>query len=114
MNRLRHQKHKHKNTETKYLNNIKEDRILKVKNNLLKLTKELNDRELRVREIQTRKEIEEPFLKPINASIDGKKVIKVPFTRNTWRNWLIKYNYIYFQGHKKRFVLLKAKLLVFF
>ena len=39
----------------------------------MKLTKELNDRELRVREIQTRKEIEEPFLKPINASIDGKK-----------------------------------------
>ena len=80
----------------------------------MKLAKELNNRELRVREIQIRKEIEEPFLKPTNASIDGKKVRKGPFTRNTWCNWLIKYNYIYFQGHKKRWVLLKAKLLVFF
>lgn len=57
MNRLRHQNYKNENTETKYLNNIWENKILKVKNSLL----ELKDREIRDREIEIKKATEEPF-----------------------------------------------------
>ena len=39
MNRLRHQNYKNKNTETKYLNNTRKNRILNVKNSLLELEK---------------------------------------------------------------------------
>ena len=59
MNRLGHQNYKNKNTETKYLNNIRKSRTLKVKNSLLELKKdfkELRDRELRDREIKIRKD----------------------------------------------------------
>ena len=57
MNRLGHQNYKNKNTETKYLNNIRKSRTLKVKNSLLELKKdfkELRDRELRDRETKIR------------------------------------------------------------
>ena len=59
MNRLGHQNDKNKNTETKYLNNIRKSRTLKVKNSLLELKKdfkELRDRELRDIEIKIRKD----------------------------------------------------------
>ena len=59
MNRLGHQNYKNKNTETKYLNNIRKSRTLKVKNSLLELKKdfkELRDRELRDIEIKIRKD----------------------------------------------------------
>ena len=59
MNRLGNQNYKNKNTETKYLNNIRKSRTLKVKNSLLELKKdfkELRDRELRDREIKIRKD----------------------------------------------------------
>ena len=59
MNRLGHQIYKNENTETKYLNNIRKNRTLKVKNSLLELKKdfkELRERELRDREIKIRKD----------------------------------------------------------
>ena len=59
MNRLGNQNYKNKNTETKYLNNIRKSRTLKVKNSLLELKKdfkELRDRELRDIEIKIRKD----------------------------------------------------------
>ena len=59
MNRLGHQNYKNENTETKYLNNIRKSRTLKVKNSLLELKKdfkELRDRELRDIEIKIRKD----------------------------------------------------------
>ena len=59
MNRLGHQIYKNENTETKYLNNIRKSRTLKVKNSLLELKKdfkELRDRELRDIEIKIRKD----------------------------------------------------------
>ena len=59
MNRLGHQIYKNENTETKYLNNIRKSRTLKVKNSLLELKKdfkELRERELRDREIKIRKD----------------------------------------------------------
>ena len=59
MNRLGHQNYKNENTETKYLNNTRKSRTLKVKNSLLELKKdfkELRDRELRDREIKIRKD----------------------------------------------------------
>ena len=54
---MRHQNYKNENTETKYLNNIWENKILKVKNSLL----ELKDREIRDREIEIKKATEKPF-----------------------------------------------------
>ena len=59
MNRLGHQNYKNENTETKYLNNIRKSRTLKVKNSLLELKKdfkELRDRELKDRGIKIRKD----------------------------------------------------------
>ena len=60
MNRLGHQNYKNENTETKYLNNIRKSRTLKVKNSLLELKKdfkELRDRELKDRGIKIRKDV---------------------------------------------------------
>ena len=43
MNRLRHQNYKNENTETKYLNNIRNNVILNVKNSLLQLEKDFKE-----------------------------------------------------------------------
>ena len=60
MNRLRYQNYKNENTETRHLNNIqKKNRILKVKNSLLGLEKDL--KKLRDREIKIRRVIEKLF-----------------------------------------------------
>ena len=56
-----------------YLKNTLSNQFLKVKNSLLELEKdfiELNDIELKDREIKTKIEIEKLFLKPIFVSID--------------------------------------------
>ena len=65
MNGLKHQNYKNENAETKYLNNIYKDKILKVKSNLWELGKdfkELRHRELKDRKINFRREIEELLL----------------------------------------------------
>ena len=102
MNRLRHQNYKnenlHENTQTIYLNNIRKNRILKVKNNLFEIEevfKEFRHRELKDREIKIRRLAEELFFKPTIVFIDNivkfkeKEMMKRrPFAKNTWCDWL--------------------------
>ena len=57
----------------KYLNEIRENQFLKVKNSLLELEKgfiELKDKELKDREVKVKREILELFSKPIIVSTD--------------------------------------------
>ena len=57
--------YKEKNIDMKYLNNIWKNQFLKLKNNLLDSEKdfiELKDRELKDREVNIKREIEELFL----------------------------------------------------
>ena len=57
--------YKQKNIDIKYLNNIWKNQFLKLKNNLLDSEKdfiELKDRELKDREVNIKREIEELFL----------------------------------------------------
>ena len=57
--------YKEKNIDIKYLNNIWKNQFLKLKNNLLDSEKdfiELKDRELKDREVNIKREIEELFL----------------------------------------------------
>ena len=61
--RIDNSNYKNKNTEKAYLNNMRKNQFLKVKNSLLELEKdfiELKDRELK--ESESRREIEELFL----------------------------------------------------
>ena len=66
--------YKNENTEIKYLNNVCENRFLKLKNNLLDLKDfiELKDRESKDREVKIQRKIEELFFKQITASIYDK------------------------------------------
>ena len=82
-----------------YVNFIKEP-IFKGKDSLLELEKdfiELTDIELKDREVKIKKEIEEPFFKPIMVSIDDmdkfkqKEMNKIRSIKNTWYNWLVNY-----------------------
>ena len=60
--------YKNENIEMKYLNEIRENQFLKVKNSLLELEKgfiELKDKELKDREVKVKREILELFSKPI-------------------------------------------------
>ena len=62
MNHWRDQNYKNEQTETEYLNNIREKRIWKVNNSFSELEKdlkELKDRTLRDRKIRIKKEIED-------------------------------------------------------
>ena len=71
--RMENWNYKNKNIETKYLNNIRKNRFLKVKNSLLESEKyfiELKDREIKDREVKIKSDIEELFFKPIIVSID--------------------------------------------
>ena len=66
--------YKNENTEIKYLNNVRENRFLKLKNNLLDLKDfiELKDRESKDREVKIQRKIEDLFFKQITASIYDK------------------------------------------
>ena len=71
--RIKNPNYKNKNISTKYLNNMQRYRFLKVKNSLLELKKyfiELKGGELKDRDIEIKREIEELFFKPIIVSID--------------------------------------------
>ena len=92
--------YKSENIERKYLNNMRNNQFLKVKNNLLELEKdfvELKDRELKDRRLKSKKEIEELFYKPIIVSIDDtdkfeqKRMKKIRPIKKTWYDWLINY-----------------------
>ena len=84
----------------KYLNEIRENQFLKVKNSLLELEKgfiELKDKELKDREVKVKREILELFSKPIIVSTDEmdkfeqQEMKKIRPIKNTWNNWLIDY-----------------------
>ena len=65
--------YKNENIERKYLNNMQKNQFLKVSNSLLELEKdfiELKDTELKDREVDIKREIEELFFKPIIVSAD--------------------------------------------
>ena len=57
--RMENPSYKNKNIESKYLNNVRKNQFLKVKNSLLELEKyniELKDRELKDREVRIKRE----------------------------------------------------------
>ena len=63
--RMENSNNKNKNIEIKYLKNIWNNWLLKVRNSLLELEKffrGLKDRELKDREVKTKRDIEELFL----------------------------------------------------
>ena len=93
--------YKNENIERKYLNNMRKNQFLKVKNSLLELEKdfiELKDRELTDKEAKIKRKIEELFFKPIIVPIDemdkfeGKEMKKLRPIKNIRYNWLIIYN----------------------
>ena len=55
MDHLRHQNYKNADTEMEYLNNMQENRILKVKNRFLQIEKKI--KELKGKELEVRKQI---------------------------------------------------------
>ena len=90
---MKNRNHKYGNIKTKYLNNIRKKKSLKVKNSLLELEKDLievKDRESKDREIKIKRAIEVLFFKPIIASTDDmenfeeKEMKKVPPFKNNW------------------------------
>ena len=83
----------------KYWNKQK-THFLNVKNSLFDLEKdfiELKDRELKGREANIKREMEELFFKLIIVSIDDmekfeqKEMKKIRLIKNTWYDWLINY-----------------------
>ena len=100
MKNSKHSNYNNENIETKYVNNIRKTRFLKVKNSLLELKKdfiELKDRELKDIEVKIKREIDELFIKPIVVSVDDmgkfeqKEMKKKIPIKNTWYDWLINY-----------------------
>ena len=93
--------YKDENTETNYLHNKWKNQVLKVKNSLLELEKdlkkniELKDRELKGREVKIKREMEELLFKLITVSFDDmekfkrKEMKKKRPIKNTWHDWLI-------------------------
>ena len=87
--------YKNEDIERKYLNNMRKNKFLKVMNSLLKLEKDFI--ELKDREVQIKREIEELFFKPIILSKDDmyrfeqKEMKKTRPIKNTWYDWLINY-----------------------
>ena len=95
---MKNRNHKYGNIKTKYLNNMRKKKSLKVKNSLLELEKDLiefKDRESKDREIKIKRAIEVLFFKPIIASTDDmenfeeKEMKKVPPFKNNWYVWLV-------------------------
>ena len=65
--------YKNEKIERKYLNDMRRNQYLKVKDSLLELKRyfiESKDRELKDRDLKIKREIEELFFKPIIMSID--------------------------------------------
>ena len=71
--RMENPSYKNENIERKYLNNMQKNQFLKVNNSLLELEKdfiELKDTELKDREVEIERRIEELFFKLIIVSTD--------------------------------------------
>ena len=92
---MKNPNYKNENIDRKYLNNMRRNQFLKIKNSLLELEKgfiELKDRELRIK-----REIEKLFFKPIIVLMDDmdkfeqKEIKEIRPIKNSWYNWLINY-----------------------
>ena len=92
---MKNPNYKNENIDGKYLNNMRRNQFLKIKNSLLELEKgfiELKDRELRIK-----REIEKLFFKPIIVLMDDmdkfeqKEIKEIRPIKNSWYNWLINY-----------------------
>ena len=92
---MKNPNYKNENIDRKYLNNMRRNQFLKIKNGLLELEKgfiELKDRELRIK-----REIEKLFFKPIIVLMDDmdkfeqKEIKEIRPIKNSWYNWLINY-----------------------
>ena len=92
---MKNPNYKNENIDRKYLNNMRRNQFLKIKNSLLELEKgfvELKDRELRIK-----REIEKLFFKPVIVLMDDmdkfeqKEIKEIRPIKNSWYNWLINY-----------------------
>ena len=94
--------YKNENIERKFLNNMRKNQFLKVKNSLLELEKyflELKDRELKDRKVKIKREIGELIFKPIIVSNDDvdrlekkkKEIKRIRLVKNVLYAWLINF-----------------------
>ena len=86
--RMKNPSYKNENIEREYLSNIRKNKSLKIKNNLLNLQKKFI--ELKDREVKISRDIEELYFKPIIVSIDNmdkfeqEEMKKIRPIRNDW------------------------------
>ena len=86
--RMKNPSYKNENIEREYLSNIRKNKSLKIKNNLLILQKKFI--ELKDREVKISRDIEELYFKPIIVSIDNmdkfeqEEMKKIRPIRNAW------------------------------
>ena len=86
--RMKNPSYKNENIEREYLSNIRKNKSLKIKNNLLNLQKKFI--ELKDREVKISRDIEELYFKPIIVSIDNmdkfeqEEMKKIRPIRNAW------------------------------
>ena len=85
---MKNPSYKNENIEREYLSNIRKNKSLKIKNNLLNLQKKFI--ELKDREVKISRDIEELYFKPIIVSIDNmdkfeqEEMKKIRPIRNDW------------------------------
>ena len=85
---MKNPSYKNENIEREYLSNIRKNKSLKIKNNLLILQKKFI--ELKDREVKISRDIEELYFKPIIVSIDNmdkfeqEEMKKIRPIRNAW------------------------------
>ena len=89
--------YKNENIERKYLKYMQKNKFLKIDDNVLELEKkfvELKGRELKDREVKTKKEIKVLFFKPIIVSKDEmdkfeqKEMNRIRPIKNTWYDYI--------------------------
>ena len=89
--------YKNENIERKYLKYMQKNQFLKIDDNVLELEKkfvELKGRELKDREVKTKKEIKVLFFKPIIVSTDEmdkfeqKEMNRIRPIKNTWYDYI--------------------------
>ena len=100
MENIKHTNHKSENIETKYLNNTRKNKFLKVTSSLYKLGNnfiELKDGELKDRKLEIKKEIKELFFK-LNIvptygmdRFEQNEMKKRRPIKNNWYNCLVNY-----------------------
>ena len=89
--------YKNENIDRKYLKYMQKNQFLKIDDNVLELEKnfvELKGRELKDREVKTKKEIKVLFFKPIIVSTDEmdkfeqKEMNRIRPIKNTWYDYI--------------------------